>query len=130
MTRGVAYDASRLPSLVAWEGEERVGLATYRWAGEECELVTLDAQEKGQGIGTALLAALEGKARTSGCRRVWLVTTNDNLSAIRFYQKRGYELAAVHRGALIEARRLKPTLPEIGEYGIPLRDEIEMEKVL
>ena len=62
-----------------------------------------------------------------GCRRVWLVTSNDNLPALRFYQRRGYELVAVHRRSLEEARRLKPEIPSTGLYGIPLRDEIELE---
>jgi hypothetical protein len=60
---------------------------------------------------------------------VWLVTTNDNLDALRFYQRRGLRLVAVHAGAVDEARRLKPEIARVGEYGIPIRDEIELELV-
>jgi len=63
----------------------------------------------------------------NGCRRVWLITSNDNLDALRFYQRRGLRLVAVHRGAIDEARRVKPSIPATGEYGIPVRDEIELE---
>jgi ribosomal protein S18 acetylase RimI-like enzyme len=125
--RGVAHDASRLPALVAVQGEEIVGLATFRFAGGECELVTLDALRQRQGIGSALLARVTVQAAGRGCRRLWLITTNDNLNAIRFYQRRGMRLVAVHPGAVDEARRIKPSIPLIGEHGIPIHDELEFE---
>jgi hypothetical protein len=38
-------------------------------------------------------------------------------------------LAAVHRGAVDDSRsKLKPEIPVVGAYEIPLRDEIELEK--
>ena len=49
---------------------------------------------------------------------------------MRFYQKRGFVLVAVHRNALAESRRLKPEIPLIGIDDIPLRDEIELEMEL
>jgi ribosomal protein S18 acetylase RimI-like enzyme len=64
----------------------------------------------------------------AGCRRVWLITTNDNLEALGFYQKRGFVLAALHRNAMAETRRFKPNIPLIGMGGIPLRDELELER--
>jgi GNAT superfamily N-acetyltransferase len=121
------HDASRLPALVATQGDDIVGLATFRIAHAECELVTLDALHRGQGIGSALLARVSEKATEHGCRRLWLVTTNDNLDAIRFYQGRGMRLAALHRGAVDAARRIKPAIPLTGDYGIPLHDELEFE---
>jgi hypothetical protein len=61
---------------------------------------------------------------------VWLITSNDNLNALRFYQRRGYRLAAVHRDAIVLARQIKPEIPLVGDFGIPLTDEIELEKLL
>ena len=127
VTRGTARDASQLPALVAVQDEEIVGLATFRVAGDECELVSLDALRPGQGIGSALLAAVVDEARRQGCRRLWLITTNDILDAIRFYQRRGLRLVAVHAGAVDDVRRLKPSIPLVGEHGIPIRDELEFE---
>lgn len=127
VTRGVAHDASRLPSLIAVEGTEIVGLATFRFADGECELVTLDALRGRHGIGSALLARVGEEATGRGCRRLWLITTNDNVNAIRFYQRRGMRLVAVHRGAVDEARRIKPSIPLVGEHGIPIHDELELE---
>ena len=94
------------------------------------EVVTLDSLRPGRGIGTALIEAVKSAASAAGCRRLWLITTNDNLHALGFYQKRGFRLVAVHPGAVDAARRLKPEIPLNGNDGIPIRDEIELEIVL
>jgi len=127
VSRGRVHQADALLALVV-EGEEGlVGLATYRIDGDECELVTLDSVAEGRGVGAALLTAVAEAARGAGCRRLWLITTNDNVRALGFYQKRGLSLVAVHRDALERSRELKPSIPRVGMDGIPLRDEIELE---
>jgi len=130
VSRGKVHDLLCLPGFVAVDGEERVGLALYRVADGECELVSLDSLCEGQGIGTALLAAGTSAARNAGCRRLWLITTNDNTHALRFYQRRGLRLVAIHRDAVTAARRLKPSIPLLGNDNIPIRDEIEIELIL
>ena len=130
VSRGAVHDPTALPGFVAEEGGERVGLLTYRVDGADCEVVTIDAFPEGAGAGTALLDAAARAAREAGCGRVWLITTNDNLRALRFYQRRGFRLVAVHPDALERSRELKPSIPEIGLDGIPLRDELELELTL
>lgn len=130
VSRGVAHDLSQCPALFCLDGDRVVGVATYRVAGEDCELLTIDAFERRRGIGSQLLEAVAGRAHAAGSRRLWLITTNDNLDAVRFYQRRGMRLVAVHPGAVDEARRLKPQIPLVGEYGIPIRDELEFELAL
>lgn len=127
VAHGAVYRPHELPGLLAEEGDRRVGLLTYRIEGDACEIVTIDATVQGSGVGTALLDAVRGVAQAHGCRRLWVVTTNDNLDALRFYQRRGFRLSALRPGALIESRRIKPSIPLTGEYGIPLRDELELE---
>jgi ribosomal protein S18 acetylase RimI-like enzyme len=127
VSRGRLLDATELPGFVAEEDGEPAGLLTYRIDGGGCEVVTINAFPKGAGAGTALIEAVAAAARDAGCRRVWLITTNDNLRALRFYQRRGFRLAALHRDALDRSRELKPSIPEIGLDGIPLRDELELE---
>jgi ribosomal protein S18 acetylase RimI-like enzyme len=130
VSRGRLHDASKLPGYVAVQGAEPVGLTTYHIVRDECELVTLNSLRPKLGIGSALVAAVKEKAVNAGCRRVWLITTNDNSPAIRFYQQRGFRLVALHIDALEESRRLKPQIPLVGEDGIPIRDELEFEIIL
>ena len=127
VSRGRLHRADRLPAFVALDGAAPVGLATYRFEDRECELVTLNSEAPG--AGTALLAAVVERARSRGCRRVWLITTNDNVDALRFYQRRGFVLTALHRDAIADSRQLKPSIPEAGANGIPIRDELELEHV-
>ena len=109
---------------------KRIGLVTFEVTGNQCEVVTLDAFDKFHGIGSALLDRVRDDLRQRDVNRMWLITTNDNLDAIRFYQRRGWTIAAVHLNALAESRKIKPSIPEIGMYGIPMRDEIEFELLL
>lgn len=127
--RGETLNSLDLPGLVAEDGGRQVGLLFYRLDGEDCELFALLAADPGAGIGTALVDALV--ARAAGRRRIWVVTTNDNLRALRFYQRRGFSLCALRPGAVDDARRrLKPGISLTGYDGIPLRDELELERLL
>lgn len=118
--RGELIDVLALPGFVAEKDGRPVGLVTYRREDSDCELAFIAAFERHQGIGTALLEAM--LEAVSGCTRIWLVTTNDSLHALRFYQRRGFRLAALRPGAVDEAReRLKPQIGTVGEFGIPLR---------
>ena len=130
ISRGKLHDAAALPGFFACHHERVIGLATYNLANEACELVTLDSEVEGIGVGSALVAAVHEMAVAAHCRRLWLITTNDNLPAVGFYQNRGFRITAVHPNALDLSRQLKPQIPLIGLDGIPLRDEIELEMSL
>lgn len=130
VTRGRVHQADRLPGFIAEVEDRPAGLLTYCIEGDACEIVSLDSLIEGMGIGSALLDAAKRAAEAVGCRRLWLVTTNDNMAALRFYQRRGFCLAALHRDAMTISRRLKPGIPPTGIDGIPLRDEIELEILL
>ncbi|MDQ7825939.1 MAG: GNAT family N-acetyltransferase [Candidatus Eremiobacteraeota bacterium] len=130
IARGIIYYPHQLPGLVALYDQQRVGLLTYHIEGGSCEIVTLNSTKSSMGMGTALIEAVKASARQEGCKRLWLVTSNDNLNALRFYQKRGFELVAVHRNGITHMRTLKPMIPLRGADQIPLRDEIELEMLL
>ena len=104
-----------------------MGLLTFHIEAGDFEIVTLNSQRERRGIGTALLEQARFAASSAKCRRMWLVTTNDNRPATDFYRRRGFSIVAVHRGAVDLSRRLKPEIPERGLGGIPIRDEIELE---
>jgi GNAT superfamily N-acetyltransferase len=121
---------AQLPALVAEAGDEPAGLATYLVEDGDCELVTLDALTIGRGIGGALVEGVAEAARAAGARRVHLVTTNDNLPALRMYQRHGFVLAQLRAGAVDEARKRKPQISPTGHAGIPIRDELVLQRVL
>lgn len=116
--------------LLARDGERTTGLVTWVAGGAEAEVVTLDAFPPGQGTGALLLDAAEDRLRRRGVERVWLLTTEDNLRAVRFYRRQGYRLVAVHRDAMDRVRAEKPFLGRAGQDGGPLRDLWELEKLL
>jgi N-acetylglutamate synthase-like GNAT family acetyltransferase len=133
VSRGTVHLAHLLPGFAAFQDAKPVGLLIYQLSEQETrsvEIVTLNSVTPCTGIGTALVTTVCEAARAAGCKRLWLVTTNDNLNALRFYQKRGFALVAIHRNALEETRKLKPQIPLVGLDGIPLRDEIELEMKL
>jgi len=115
--------------LAACEVEKAIGLVTYLIRSDECEILTLDSLIEGRGIGSGLVESVRNVARQSGVCRLWLVTTNDNLNLLRFYQKRGFQPVKIHRRAVDESRKIKPSI-RIGSFGIPIRDEIELEMLL
>jgi len=127
VTPGGVHRADELPGFIASQDGRNVGLITYDIVGDRCEIVTMNSLVEGIGIGSALIDAVREAAVAAGCRRLWLVTTNDNINALRFYQKRGFLLVAVHRNVVEQWRRTKPEIPYIGNDGIPVRDAIELE---
>ena len=130
VTRGRLHHPDKLPGFVVESEDELVGLVTYRIDGTECEIISLDSLVEKQGVGSKLLYRVREAAVDGGCKRLWLITTNDNIPAQRFYQNRGFSLIAVHKNAIDHARKLKPEIPDIGQNGFPIRDEIELEMLL
>jgi GNAT superfamily N-acetyltransferase len=130
VVHGAVFRPAELPGLIAERDRRLAGLLTYEIADGMLEIVTINAMERRAGVGTLLLEAAVGEARRNGCDEIRLTTTNDNLDALRFYQRRGLRLAALRPGAVDRSRREKPDIPRIGDYGIPLRDEIELSRRL
>lgn len=144
-SRGVWFEADALPGCVACGdrgeplgavvhtpmergrsggGEEPSGRATT-----DCEVIALFAEVEGRGVGSALLGEVEREAQAGGVTRLFLTTTNDNTRALRFYQRRGWRIAAWHHGSMDRARLVKPEIPLIGHDRIEVHDEIELEWV-
>lgn len=130
VSRGKLHKANELHGLLAVDDGEIAGLLTYDIVSDAFEVVTLHAAVPGRGTGSRLLEAAREQARALGCRRLWLITTNDNQPAIGFYQSRGMRLVAVHTNALDRSRQLKPEIPLVGIGDQPIRDEIEFEYIL
>jgi len=127
---GREHRPAGLPAVVAEADGERAGLATYALDGADCELVTLDALTVGGGIGGALVEAVADAARDAGATRLHLITTNDNLPALRLYQRHRFALVTVRADEIATTRRRKPQIPATGHAGIPIRDELVLERTL
>ncbi|WP_433746442.1 GNAT family N-acetyltransferase [Falsibacillus pallidus] len=104
------------------------GLITFSIEESECEIVSLDSLIENKGIGSSLVSAVEEAAKKAGCNKIKLITTNDNIHVLGFYQRRGYRMAEIFPNAVQEARKRKPEIPLIAENGIPIRDEILLVK--
>lgn len=132
-TRGRIVDATSLPRIIIRNKEGKItALAVYRIDRNKnlCKLIAMATDVLGKGIGSALLLKVEEKAKKERCEKIWLITTNDNLEAIAFYNKKGYRLAAVHQDSVKALRKLKPEIPLMGQHGLPIKDEWEFEKSL
>ncbi|MBN2075473.1 MAG: GNAT family N-acetyltransferase [Dehalococcoidales bacterium] len=127
VTRGRLFFADENPGFFTFEDDKPVSLITYEIIGNECEITTLTSLAERKGIGTALINAVKDVALQAGCKRLVVITTNDNTHAIRFYQRYGFTIATIYPNSMEEARKIKPEIPLTGNDGIPLRDEIEFE---
>ena len=128
VSRGALHDVAALPALVCERDGERLGALAFRpRPGGDTEAVTVDAFVRGAGVGAALTRGIAELGRRSGWRRIWLITTNDNTPALRAYQRTGWDLVALHRGAVDQARAVKPEIPPTGQDGIPIHSELELE---
>jgi GNAT superfamily N-acetyltransferase len=128
--RGELVDPAGLPGFIALVDGERIGLVTYAVRGDDCEVVSIRSLREGIGVGRALLDAVRAVAVEQGCRRLWLVTTNNNVRALEVYQRWGLNIVAFYRDAVTDARKLKSSIPERDEHGIPIRHELELELLL
>ena len=128
--RGEIIDGTKLDGFLLQEESTIIGLVTYTFFKDVCEIVSLDSKRENIGIGSALLKEVEKVAIDNNCKKMRLITTNDNMRALQFYQKRGYCLTKLYPNSMDEVRRVKPNVPELGDNDIPLRDEIELEKLL
>jgi ribosomal protein S18 acetylase RimI-like enzyme len=123
---GEVNDVLALPGFGAWDAGKLLGVATFQIEGELAELAVLAvaSDHRLRGLGTKLIDAVATTTRAEGVRELWLVTTNDNVDALRLYQRRGFRLTTLHAGGVDRARALKPEIPELGDYGIPMHDEL------
>ncbi|HUC96248.1 MAG TPA: GNAT family N-acetyltransferase [Candidatus Saccharimonadales bacterium] len=127
VSKGKTVYGKDLPGFMTLKDNSIIGLLTYHLENNFCEIVTLDSLMPSVGIGSALIQKMIDKAKNKKYSRLWLITTNDNIDAMKFYQRRGFVIKAVYPNAIEESRKLKQNIPKIGDYGIPIRDEIELE---
>lgn len=125
--RGKEIDMTKVDGFYFRDGKTIIGLITYIVYNNTLEITSLDSLQENQGIGSELVETVIHEAKERNLQKIVLITTNDNINAIRFYQKRGFDMTHLFRNAMDISRKLKPKIPLIGENSIPLRHEIEFE---
>jgi ribosomal protein S18 acetylase RimI-like enzyme len=126
VARGNAYKANDLDGVLVYENGKIIGLGLYK-IKNGCEIILLETFIQNIGIGTKIIEKIKEIAKTRNCKRIWLITSNENINAIRFYQKRGFHISNIYLNAMEEARKIKPEIPKYSTNGIEIRDEIEFE---
>ncbi|MFP4459978.1 MAG: GNAT family N-acetyltransferase [Candidatus Zixiibacteriota bacterium] len=130
VSRERMHDASKLPAFIAIVNGIRMGLITYRFSPNGCEIKSVDSLRDGMGIGKKLIDKVKEITIGNGMRRLWLITTNDNCRAIGYFQIQGFHLTELYPGIVEKYRQMKPQIPEIGYNNIPIRDELVLEMKL
>ena len=126
--RGTPHYIDKLPGYFIEKDNNIVGAITYFINDKnECEIVSIDSALENIGIGSKLINTVIEKAKSLNCCRVWLITTNDNANAIKFYQKRGFNMSALYLNEVEKSRKVKPQIPLYGIDNIPVLHEIEFE---
>lgn len=128
--RGKEVDMTQTEGFYVKEQEDIIGLITYLVSDDVLEVTSLNSLCENQGIGTRLVDAVIREAKDRKLKKILVVTTNDNINAIKFYQKRGFDMARLYHNALDISRKIKPEIPLIGDHSIPLRHEIEFELLI
>ena len=125
---GELVDVLDRPGVVACDADRIIGIATWT-TDDPAELACLAvaADHQRQGVGGALVGAVVNAVTADS---IWLLTTNDNLDALRLYQRHGFRIERVVVGGVEEARRLKPGIPATGDHGIPILDELILRRKL
>jgi len=127
VSRGKIHRAEDLDGILVYDNEKIAGLGLYTIDNHDCEIVLLETFVHNKGIGSQLMESIKEIARAKNCNRIWVITSNDNIDAIKFYQRKGFNISNIYINAIEESRKMKPEIPHIGNYGIPIRDEIEFE---
>jgi N-acetylglutamate synthase-like GNAT family acetyltransferase len=128
--RGKKYYIQSLHGILALSNEKIIGFLMYEIQNQACEIIVFEVFDKFKGIGTQMLDKLKSIAQSKNCKKLCLMTTNDNLDALRFYQRRGFHISGIHLDSVKISREIKPAIGLTGDLGIPLRDEIDLEMPL
>lgn len=126
-SRDVPFRADALPGFLGEVGGVPCGHITVHHGERETEVITLVSERENIGLGHALLSRAIEESRSRGDWRLFLTTSNDNLRALGFYQRRGIRIVAVIPGAIDRSRAREGGIPTHAANGIPIHDELELE---
>lgn len=121
---GKEYDIGTLPAYVVHAGGKIAGLLSYALDAESLIIVMLNVLPGYQGLGAGkmLLDAVKEKAAVESRTTVLVTTSNDDLPAMYFYQKNGFQIYEIMPDLLVEHHGGV----EVGFAGIQIRDEVRL----
>jgi len=122
---GKVYKLQDLDGFIALSNKDIVGVITYNIKNKKCQIITLNSLIENKGIGSGLIEEVIKESKKNNCKILHLVTTNDNIKAIKFYQKKGFDIRKIYFNSIKKYRKIKQEIPEIGDYEIPIKHEIE-----
>lgn len=128
--RKTKYEPAEMNGFIALLNNDKVGLVIVHYEKTLCEIMSLTVSGTHPLVGRQLISSAVEDARDHNSERMIVVTTNDNTNALRFYQEMGFRLLDLRVDIVKESRKIKPQIPLIGNYHIPIRDEIELEMIL
>ncbi len=124
----MTLDVHKLPGYIAESEEDFIGFVAFETLEENMLIAALAVLPEFQraGVGRALVHKVEEKARKLSKKNLLVSTSNDDLPALAFYQKIGFQIFAVERDVIKE----KHERIILGFDLIPIRDEIKLRKSL
>ena len=122
------FAVAELPAYVAKVQDLVIGFISFSSTSDTVLVVALGVLPRYQccGIGSRLIKKVEGEARRLRKSKVFVSTSNDDLPALGFYQSHGFQIYQVNPNVIAEKHA--KVLRGIG--GLPVRDELRLQKVL
>jgi [ribosomal protein S18]-alanine N-acetyltransferase len=126
--RGIAYSRGTLTEFLTLPGADclvaRIGKGSNakatgfiigESAGVDARIITIDVLEthRREGVGTALLRALEDRMAARGAKRIELETATSNAAGVAFWERHSYRKMGVLRGyylGRLDAWKMRKTL--------------------
>ena len=126
LTFGTTFKVSELPAYVAKKEDKIVGFVSFAELHDDLIVVALGIipEYQGVGVGRRLVASAEKEARRLKKKRMLVSTSNDDLPALAFYQRLGFQIYEVKPNAVAEKHG--KVLKGIGN--LPIRDELRLQK--
>ena len=121
-------NVSKLPAYVAKKEDKIVGFVSFAELHDDLIVVALGIipEYQGVGVGRRLVASAEKEARRLKKKRMLVSTSNDDLPALAFYQRLGFQIYEVKPNAVAEKHG--KVLKGIGN--LPIRDELRLQKTV
>ena len=128
LTFGRKFTVSSLPAYIAEVKSKVVGFVAFAPVGDALIIAALGIVPEYQncGFGRKLVEQVEKEAQKRGKKKLLVSTSNDDLPALAFYQRDGFQIFAVEPNVIAEKHGR--ILGGIG--GLPIRDELRLRKIL